>query len=99
MYRFIHYSQAVIIAGAESKLSFDSIQKLVFTTLGVTLLSYCAVSPRSLSFPEYNSVFLHNLFTVGLGALPPLLMMLCVYDGKYNNINTLVRGAIDSGMV
>jgi hypothetical protein len=82
--------QAVIIAGAESKISFDSIQKIVFSTIGVSLLSYCAVSPRSLPFPEYNRLFLQNLFTVGLGALPPLLIMLCVYDGKYNNINTVV---------
>jgi ABC-type arginine transport system permease subunit len=88
------YFQAVIISGAESKISFDSIQKLVFSTMGVALLSYCAVSPRSLPFPEYNRLFLQNLFTVGLGALPPLVMMLCVYDGKYNNINTVVSNLL-----
>lgn len=84
------HNKAVIIAGAESMISFDSIQKLVFSAIGVSLLSYCAVSPRSLPFPEYNRLFLHNLLTVGLGALPPMLMMLCVYDRKYNNINTMV---------
>eukprot|EP00804_Cyclotella_cryptica_P028940 CCRYP_012372-RA/>CCRYP_012372-RA protein AED:0.08 eAED:0.08 QI:290/1/1/1/0.8/0.5/6/3004/916 len=81
---------AVVIAGAESKISFDSIQKLTFSTIGIALLSYCAVSPRSLPFPEYNRLFLQNLFTVGLGVIPPLITLLCVYDGKYNNINTLI---------
>lgn len=58
--------------------------------MGVALLSYCAVSPRSLPFPEYNRQFLQNLLTVGIGALPSLLVMLFIYDGKYNNINTVV---------
>lgn len=80
----------MVIAGAESKINFDSIQKLVFSSMGIALLSYCAVSPRSLPFPEYNRLFLQNLFTVGLGAFPQLITLLCVYDGKYNNINTVV---------
>ena len=83
-------NQAVVIAGAESKISFDSIQKLAFSAMGVSLLSYCAVSPRSLPFPEYNRLFLQNLLTVGLGGILPLLVMICIYDGKYNNINTVV---------
>jgi len=81
---------AVLIAGTESRISFDSIQKLSFSTLGVALLSYCAVSPRSLPFPEYNRLFLQNLSIVWLAAIGPVFLLLAVYDGKYNNINTVI---------
>mmetsp|Transcript_1476 Transcript_1476/g.3330 ORF Transcript_1476/g.3330 Transcript_1476/m.3330 type:complete len:842 (-) Transcript_1476:145-2670(-) len=81
---------AVLIAGTESRISFDSIQKLSFSTLGVALLSYCAVSPRSLPFPEYNRLFLQNLSIVWLAAIGPVFSLLAVYDGKYNNINTVI---------
>mmetsp|Transcript_6820 Transcript_6820/g.15077 ORF Transcript_6820/g.15077 Transcript_6820/m.15077 type:complete len:1260 (-) Transcript_6820:80-3859(-) len=81
---------AVLIAGTESKISFDSIQKLSFSTIGVSLLSYCAVSPRTLPFPEYNRLFLQNLSIVWLAAIAPLVSLLAVYDGKYNNINTAI---------
>ncbi len=80
----------MLIAGTESKITFDSIQKLVFATVGVALLSYCAVSPRSLPFPEYNRLFLQNLSIVWLAAVAPVLLLLAVYDGRYNNINTAV---------
>lgn len=79
-----------MIAGTESRISFDSIQKLAFSTIGVALLSYCAVSPRSLPFPEYNRLFLQNLSIVWLAAIAPVFSLLAVYDGKYNNINTAV---------
>ena len=78
------------IAGAESGISFDSMQKLAFATIGVALLSYGAVSPRSLPFPEYNRLFLQNLSIVWLAAIAPLASMLGIYDGKHNNINTVV---------
>ena len=80
----------MLIPGAESKISFDSLQKLSFSTIGVALLSYCAVSPRSLPFPEYNRLFLQNLSIVWLAAVAPVASLLSVYDGKYNNINTAV---------
>merc|ERR1719253_1212298 len=80
----------VLIAGVESRITFDSIQKLSFSTIGIALLSYCAVSPRSLPFPEYNRLFLQNLSIVWLAAIAPLLSLLAVFDGKYNNINTAI---------
>lgn len=80
----------MLIAGAESKISFDSLQKLAFSTFGIALLSYCAVSPRSLPVPEYNRLFLQNLSVVWLAAIAPVVVLLAVYDGKYNNINTAV---------
>lgn len=80
----------VLIAGTESRITFDSVQKLAFSTIGVSLLSYCAVSPRSLPFPEYNRLFLQNLSIVWLAAIAPLVSLLSVYDGKYNNINTAI---------
>mmetsp|Transcript_29896 Transcript_29896/g.61737 ORF Transcript_29896/g.61737 Transcript_29896/m.61737 type:complete len:965 (-) Transcript_29896:2534-5428(-) len=81
---------AVTIEGAESKMNFDSFQKLSFSFIGVTLLAYCAVSPRSLPVPEYNSQFLQNLSIVWLSAIAPIFSFLCIYDGKYNNINTAI---------
>lgn len=81
---------AVLIAGTESTISFDSIQKLSFSSIGIALLSYCAVSPRSLPFPEYNRLFLQNLSIVWLAAITPLALLLSVYDGKHNNINTAI---------
>ena len=81
---------SVLIAGTGSKLSFDSVQKLSFSTLGIALLSYCAVSPRSLPFPEYNRLFLQNLSIIWLAAIAPVGLLLAVFDGKYNNINTAI---------
>jgi hypothetical protein len=81
---------AVVIAGASSRITFDSIQKLGFATLGVALMSYCAVSPRTLPFPEYNRLFLQNLSIVWLAAIAPIISLVSVYDGKFNNINTAI---------
>jgi hypothetical protein len=83
-------SSAVVIAGASSRITFDSVQKLGFATLGVALMSYCAVSPRTLPFPEYNRLFLQNLSIVWLAAIAPIISLISVYDGKYNNINTAI---------
>lgn len=80
----------MLIAGAKSRISFDSIQKLSFSTLGVALLSYCAVSPRSLPVPEYNRLFLQNLSVVWLAAVAPVFVLLSIFDGKHSNINTAV---------
>lgn len=80
----------VLIAGASSRITFDSVQKLGFATLGVALMSYCAVSPRSLPFPEYNRLFLQNLSIVWLAAIAPIISLVAVYDGKHNNINTAI---------
>ena len=81
---------AVVIAGATSKITFDSVQKLGFATIGLALMSYCAVSPRTLPHPEYNRLFLQNISIVWLAAVAPIISLISVYDGKYNNINTAI---------
>jgi hypothetical protein len=82
--------QEVYISGANTKLTVDSIQRISFIGLSMALLSYFAVSPRSLPFPEYNSLFLQNFSTVGIGTLVPIITFLAVFDGRYNNINTVI---------
>lgn len=82
--------QDILISGAKMKISFDSIQKVSFAALSMALLSYCAVSPRSLPFPEYNRLFLHNLSIVGIGTIAPVAIFLAVFDGRYNNINSAI---------
>ncbi|KAL3756468.1 hypothetical protein ACHAWU_009862 [Discostella pseudostelligera] len=81
----------ILIAGAGTKITFDSIHKLIFATMSMALLSYCAVSPRSLPFPEYNRLFLQNLSIVGIGAaIAPIVLFLGAFDGRYNNINSAI---------
>ena len=82
--------QEVYISGANTKLTVDSIQRISFIGLSMALLSYFAVSPRSLPFPEYNRLFLQNFSTVGIGTIAPIVTFLAVFDGRYNNINTAI---------
>lgn len=89
-YNNLENESAVVIAGAASRISFDSVQKLGFATLGVALMSYCAVSPRTVPHPEYNRLFLQNLSIVWLAAIAPIVSLVSVYDGRYNNINTAI---------
>lgn len=64
--------------------------------MSMALLSYCAVSPRSLPFPEYNRLFLQNLSIVGIGAaIAPIVLFLGAFDGRYNNINSAVSQILD----
>jgi hypothetical protein len=88
--------QEILIAGAGTKITFDSIHKLIFATMSMALLSYCAVSPRSLPFPEYNRLFLQNLTIVGIGAaIAPIVLFLGAFDGRHNNINSAVSQILD----
>ncbi len=82
--------QDVLISGADTKITFDSIQKVTFATISGALLSYCAVSPRSLPFPEYNRLFLQNLSIIAIATIAPVVMFLSVFDGRHNNINAAV---------
>ena len=93
---YLHFifRKSIVILGAESKISFDSIQKLSFSMISVALMAYCAVSPRSLPFPEYNGLFLQNLSIVSLSAIAPLVWLVSVYDRKYNNVNAVVRDVV-----
>eukprot|EP00557_Chaetoceros_sp_GSL56_P000243 CAMPEP_0176501246 /NCGR_PEP_ID=MMETSP0200_2-20121128/14053_1 /TAXON_ID=947934 /ORGANISM="Chaetoceros sp., Strain GSL56" /LENGTH=1004 /DNA_ID=CAMNT_0017900109 /DNA_START=140 /DNA_END=3154 /DNA_ORIENTATION=+ len=73
------------------KVSFDSIQKMVFYFIGTLLLCYCAVSPRTLPFAEYNQKFKKNIQRVMLMYLVPGVTFLLVFDSKETSANALVN--------
>ncbi|KAG7345566.1 ion channel [Nitzschia inconspicua] len=54
---------------------FISTQRILLCACLATIVSYAAVSPRSLNFVEYNQKFYENLLRVALVVLPPL----CLY--------------------
>ena len=82
-----YYGQEVSLAEASANISFDSIQKLVFVVVGVMLMSYCAVSPRTLPVVEYNMRFKENLQIVSLVLIAPVITSISVFDAKESDIN------------
>lgn len=84
------YSQEVSLAEASANISFDSIQKLVFVMVGVMLMSYCAVSPRTLPVVEYNMRFKENLQIVSLVLIAPVIISISVFDAKESDINRAI---------
>jgi hypothetical protein len=65
------------------QLSFDSLQKILFSFLGVSILSCCAVSPRTADFIQFHSKFKENMCIVALVAVPPILFYcLVIFDGR-----------------
>lgn len=73
------------------KISFDSIQKIVFYFMGTLLLCYCAVSPRTLQFAEYNKKFKKNIQRVLLTYIVPSVTFLLIYDSKETSLNALIN--------
>lgn len=59
--------------------------------IGLTLLCYTAVSPRTLPTVEYNEKFYENVKNVSLMMVAPILNFLLVFDPKENNINNAVN--------
>lgn len=55
------------------------------------LLSYSAVSPRSLPLTEYNLQFYENLQVTCLATLAPAIYMLFVFDARENDINSVIN--------
>ena len=87
MMHMVEYGQEVSLAEASANMSFDSIQKLVFVVVGVMLMSYCAVSPRTLPVVEYNMRFKENLQIVSLVLIAPIITSISVFDAKESDIN------------
>ena len=87
MMHMVEYGQEVSLAEASANMSFDSIQKLVFVVVGVMLMSYCAVSPRTLPVVEYNMRFKENLQIVSLVLIAPVITSISVFDAKESDIN------------
>lgn len=73
------------------QISFDSIQKIVFYSIGTLLLCYCAVSPRTLPFAEYNKKFKKNIQRVMLTYIVPSVTFLLIYDSKETSLNALLN--------
>jgi len=65
----------------------------------VALFAYAAVSPRTLPLTEYNLQFYENLRIVYLSIIAPAFYMICVYDGRENDINAVVSTFFLSFMV
>ena len=76
---------------ASSRLTFDSIQLISLLLLTVGLLSYSAVSPRSLPLTEYNLQFYENLRVAFLSTVAPAIYLLSVLDARENDINTVTK--------
>jgi hypothetical protein len=81
--------QSLVEAG--SRLSFSSIQKISTILISMSLLSYSAVSPRSLPLTEYNLQFYENLCLVCLSAISPAFYMVSVFDARMNDINSVTN--------
>ena len=75
---------------AGTMITFDSLQKITFMILGVMLVSYCAVSPRTLPIVEYNVRFKENIEIVSLVLIAPILSSILVFDAKENDLNKFV---------
>ena len=68
-----------------------SFQKIFALFATVALVSYSAVSPRSLPLAEYNHRFHTNLRIVMLATIVPALNFMAVFDRRENDINTVVH--------
>lgn len=80
-------------------INLCSVQKISFSLVCVALASYAAVSPRHLPPDQYNEGFFNNLRIVALAGLVPITNMLLVFDGKENDINSVVGAFFVSSSV
>jgi hypothetical protein len=63
------------------------VQKISLLAVGIALLCYSAVSPRTLPTVEYNEKFYENIRLVSLMMIAPSLTFLMVFDPRENDIN------------
>ena len=88
-------SKAVTLAEAGALITFDAMQKIVFFSMGTCILSYCAVSPRTLEMAEYNAQFKKIVRRVMLTFIVPLItFFLLVLEVKENDLNSLVSSVL-----
>jgi len=83
-------AKAITLAEAGTLITFDSMQKVAFFLMGTFILSYCAVSPRTLELSEYNQQFKKNMQTVMLTFIVPVFTFLLVLEARENDLNSLV---------
>ena len=84
-------TKAVTLAEAGTLITFDAMQKIAFFLMGTFLMCYCAVSPRTLEFTDYNMAFRKNVRTVMLTFVIPVITFLSVLEVKENDLNSLVN--------
>ena len=82
-----------VINSSKFPINFDSFQKITFFSASMLLLSYCAVSPRTLDTPEYNNLWFKNIQLVSLMFYVPFMTCFVVI-GKKNDLNVLVSTMI-----
>jgi hypothetical protein len=76
-------SKPATIQYKKKQLSFDSLQKILSSFLGISILSCCAVSPRTADFIQFHSKFKENMWIAALVAVPPILFYcLIIFDGR-----------------
>jgi hypothetical protein len=74
----------------EGGVTIDSLQKLVFFMTGVLVMSYAAVSPRSLDRIHYNLQFRKNISRLLMAFLPSIGYLLAVVEREQNTLNALI---------
>jgi hypothetical protein len=77
-------------------LRFRSVLKLTGVVVTFMVLSYLAVSPRSLPLIEYNQAYKENLLRVAGSIAGPLLMMTVLQYGSHANINDVIGRFVSS---
>mmetsp|Transcript_13305 Transcript_13305/g.19149 ORF Transcript_13305/g.19149 Transcript_13305/m.19149 type:complete len:412 (+) Transcript_13305:270-1505(+) len=83
-------TQLAVPLETHMSLNFDSLQKLSILLTVVSLLSFCAVSPRTLPTALYNERFRRNLALLALPLIAPMIEYSLVLDARENDVNNLV---------
>ena len=86
----VHNLKPILLRDTEGGITFDSLQKLVFFMAGIFIMSYAAVSPRTLDRVQYNVQFRKSLYRLVMAFVPSLGYLLAVMEREQNNLNTLI---------
>lgn len=82
--------RSVSLRDSEDSITFDSLQKLAFFTSGILVMSYAAVSPRTLDRLHYNLQFRKNVSRLLMTFLPSVGYLLAVVEREQNSLNSLI---------
>lgn len=86
-------AKSTTIQHKTKQISFDSLQKILYSFLGVSILSCCAISPRTADFIQFQGKFKENMWFVALVTIPPILFyFLVLFDDreKGTDINSVL---------
>ena len=86
----IQKTRSISSRDLEGGVTIDSLQKLVFFTTGVLVMSYAAVSPRNLDRIRYNLQFRKNISRLLMAFLPSIGYLLAVVEREQNTLNALI---------